>query len=126
MIFQQYKDRVAFYFVYIREAHASDEWQMEENVKDDVVFAQPKDDAERKAVASSCSTRLKLSMPVLVDGIENRADDLYAAWPERLFVIGEDGRIAYAGKQGPWGFKPEEVAEWLKANVGPPAPDPRQ
>jgi len=126
MIFQQYKDRVAFYFVYIREAHASDEWQMEENVKDDVVFTQPKNDPERKIVASSCATRLKLSMPVLVDGIENRADDLYAAWPERLFVIGKDGKVAYAGKQGPWGFKPEEVAEWLKANVGPPTPDPRQ
>lgn len=117
---------MAFYFVYIREAHASDEWQMEENVRDDVVFAQPKEDAERKAIASSCSTRLRLSMPVLVDEIDNRTDDLYAAWPERLFVIGKDGKVAYAGKQGPWGFKPVEVADWLKVNVGPPAPDPRQ
>lgn len=65
-------------------------------------------------------------MPVLVDSIENRVDELYAAWPERLFVVGKDGRIAYAGKQGPWGFKPDEVAAWLSTHVGAPAPDPEQ
>lgn len=110
---------MAFYFVYIREAHASDEWQMEDNIKEDVVIAQPKDDAARTEAATTCSAKLNLSMPVLVDKIDNRVDELYAGWPERLFVIGRDGKIAYAGKQGPWGFKPEEVAEWLKANVGP-------
>lgn len=99
---------------------------MEDNVREDVVFPQPKADAARKAVASSCATRLKLSMPVLVDQMDNRVDDLYAAWPERLFVIGKDGKVTYAGKQGPWGFKPDEVAHWLKSNVGPPAPDPQQ
>lgn len=94
---------------------------MDDNVKDDVIFAQPKDDAERKTAAASCSARLKLSMPVLVDKIDDRVDGLYAGWPERMFVVGRDGKIAYAGRQGPWGFKPEEVADWLKSNVGPPA-----
>ena len=85
---------MAFYFVYIREAHASDEWQMDDNIKEDVVIAQPKNEAERKGAALSCSARLKLSMPVLTDRIDNRVDALYAAWPERLFVIGRDGDIA--------------------------------
>ncbi len=115
---------MAFYFVYIREAHASDEWQMDDNIKEDVVIAQPKNEAERKGAALSCSTRLKLSMPLLTDRIDNRVDALYAAWPERMFVIGRDGKIAYAGKQGPWGFKPEVVADWLKTNVGPPQTEP--
>lgn len=26
----------------------------------------------------------------------------------------EDGKIAYAGKQGPWGFKPKEVERALR------------
>lgn len=123
MLYQQYKDRVAFYFIYIREAHPADEWQMDDNIKDDVVFAQPKTTDQRKAVATSCSVRLKLSMPVLVDSIENKVDDMYAAWPERLFVVNTDGTIAYAGKQGPWGFKPDEVARWLTSTIGPPAKD---
>ena len=111
---------MAFYFVYIREAHASDEWQMDDNVKEDVVISQPKDDVERNAAATTCSARLNLTMPVLVDQIDNLVDGLYAGWPERMFVIGRDGKIAYAGKQGPWGFKAEEVADWLKTNIGPP------
>jgi hypothetical protein len=112
--------------VYIREAHPSDEWQMEVNVKDDVVLPQPKTETERKAVASSCASRLKLSMPVLVDNMRNEVDELYAAWPERLFVIDGDGKIAYAGDRGPWGFKPDEVADWLKKNIGPAQTEPRR
>lgn len=99
---------------------------MDENIKDDVVIQQPKADRERKMIASRCSAKLKLSMPVLVDTMDNRVDEQYAAWPERMFVVGKDGRISYAGKQGPWGFKPEEVAAWLLANVGAPAPHPEQ
>ena len=116
---------MAFYFVYIREAHPSDEWQMDDNIKEDVIFAQPKLESERTEVASTCSAKLNLSMPVLVDKIDDRVDGLYAGWPERMFVVDRDGKIAYAGKQGPWGFKPEDVAEWLKAKVGPPNTEPR-
>ncbi len=116
-MFKEYKDRAAFLFVYIREAHPSDEWQMESNEKEGVVFAQPKTSDERKAVASSCSKSLKLSMPVLVDEIDNRVDNAYAGWPERLFVVDKDGKVAYAGEQGPWGFKPAEVRQWLRDNV---------
>jgi len=30
------------------------------------------------------------------------------------------GRIAYAGQQGPWGFKPDKIERWLKTHIGPP------
>jgi hypothetical protein len=33
---------VAFLVVYITEAHPSDVWQMQSNIKDRVVFASPK------------------------------------------------------------------------------------
>ena len=36
----------------------------------------------------------------------------YAALPERLYVVGGDGRIAYKGGMGPMFFKP---AEWEEA-----------
>jgi hypothetical protein len=117
-MYKTYKDRVAFLFVYIREAHPSDEWQMESNEKEGVVFAQPQSLDERKTVATSCSKSLKLSMPVVVDEMDNRADNAYAGWPERFFVVDKDGEIAYAGQQGPWGFKPDEVRDWLDKNVG--------
>jgi len=59
-------------------------------------------------------------MPCLVDDMNNTTDQAYAGWPERLFVVDKQGRVAYAGKQGPWGFKTEHVADWLRKNVGLP------
>ncbi len=114
-----YEDRVAFLFVYIQEAHADDEWQLDSNRRDSVVFAQPTSFLSRREVATRCSRKLKLTMPYLVDDMQNTVDNAYAGWPERLFVVDKDGRIAYAGKQGPWGFKPEHVSDWLSKNVGP-------
>ena len=117
-MYEAYKDRVAFLFVYIREAHPDDEWQLGANRTDSVVFAQPTTLGIRQDVAQSCSMALKLTMPCLADDMDNRVDDAYAAWPERLFVVDADGRIAYAGGQGPWGFTPKHIRKWLRRNVG--------
>jgi len=115
-----YEDRVAFLFVYIREAHPDDEWQLDSNRDDDVVLVQPATFGERREVAETCSTSLALTMPCVVDDIDDRVDDAYAGWPERLFVVDTDGRIAYRGTQGPFGFEPDEVTAWLRRHVGPP------
>jgi hypothetical protein len=55
--------------------------------------------------------------------MDNAADELYAGWPERLYVIGADGRIAYKGKTGPFGYHPEEVEAWLAAAADEAAPE---
>ena len=41
----------------------------------------------------------------------------YAAWPDRLYVVGVDGKIAYQGGPGPGGFRVNEVEAWLKVNT---------
>jgi len=106
--------------VYIQEAHPADGWQMASNKTDSVIFNQPKDWQERQSVAQACCTRLSLSVPCVVDTMDNKVDQLYAAWPERMFVIDGQGKILYAGKQGPWGFKPEEVERVLR-RMHPPS-----
>jgi hypothetical protein len=60
---------------------------------------------------------LRLTIPAVVDKTDNRVNYAYAAWPERLVVVGTDGRIAYYGGPGPAGFKPAELADWLRKNV---------
>jgi hypothetical protein len=115
---QRYGDRVQFILIYIREAHPSDEWWLDSNKQADVNFAQPTSFEERQELAQSCSVALGLSMPCVVDDMQNSTDEAYASWPERLFVVDANGRIAYAGKQGPFGFEPEEVAAWLDEHVG--------
>jgi hypothetical protein len=120
-MYQQYQDRVGFLFVYIQEAHPDDEWQLDSNTEDDVVFDQPITFGMRQDVAQQCSAALSLTMPCVVDDMGNSVDNAYAGWPERLFVVDADGRIAYSGGQGPFNFEPDEVAAWLGENVGPPA-----
>ena len=113
-MYEKWKDDVGFLFVYIREAHARDEWQMPENTKQGVVFDQPRTLESRRLVATKCCESMNLPMQCVVDDMGDSVDAVYAAWPERMFVIDGDGRIAYAGMQGPWGFKPEEVERFLR------------
>lgn len=79
-----------------------------------ILHAKPRDWNERQGVAQTCCNKLSLSIPCVVDTMDNTVDNLYAGWPERIFVIGRDGMIAYAGKLGPLGFKPGEAERELR------------
>lgn len=87
---------------------------MDSNVKEDVCYRQPRNLAERVLIASDFKKRFKYSLPLFVDPMENPANAAYAAWPERLYVIDENGTIAYKGGPGPFEYHPDEVEAWLK------------
>lgn len=108
-----YGGRAEFLTVYIKEAHPEDEWQMDSNEEEGVCYPQPKTMAQRLAIANDFATRYRYPLPLAVDGIENTAERLYAGWPERFYIIDEQGLIAYKGEPGPFGFHPEEVEAWL-------------
>jgi hypothetical protein len=78
-----------------------------------ICYQQPKTLAERVSIANDFRARFHYSLPMLVDAMDNRADTLYGAWPERIYVIETDGTVAYKGKLGPFGFHPEELEAWL-------------
>lgn len=103
--------------MYIQEAHPSDVWQMAANVRQNVVFASPKSYEERSEIAGACVRNLHLEMPALLDGIENTTERAYTGWPDRLYVIDRDGRVAYKSKPGPFGFHPPDMEAALKAVV---------
>ena len=105
--------------VYIKEAHPQDEWQMSSNEKENVCYPQPRTLAQRVAIANDFARRFHYDVPLVVDGMDNRANDLYAGWPERFYVVDAGGVIVYKGKTGPFGYHPEEVEAWLQAH--PPA-----
>src|SRR5690242_21789361 len=101
---------MAFYVVYIAEAHPMDIWQMQSNVKERVLFRNPTTDEDREKIASSCVRRLHIAIPALMDSIHNRVEQEYTAWPDRLYVIGIDGRIHFKSDAGPFGFDPKRLA----------------
>jgi len=100
--------------VYIQEAHPIDAWQDDDNLKDKIAVASSKNLEERCSVANTCATKLSIQFPSLVDDLSNSTEITYTAWPDRLYVIDREGRIAYKSRPGPYGFKPEQVAETLQ------------
>lgn len=108
-----------FFVVYIREAHPTDEWQVESNEKEEVLFEQPTTLAARNEIATVCSLNLDLSIPTLIDDMEDSTDRKYYALPDWLYLIGRDGTVAYRGGPGPFGFVAAEleraVQEYLRA-----------
>ena len=107
------------YVVYIQEAHSSDVWQMPVNEKQNVVFAQPKSIEERVGIAESCVRKLNIKLPALIDPIDDRTERAYTGWPDRLYVIDREGRVAYKSRPGPYGFKPLEARQALAKLAGP-------
>ena len=113
-LYREYRDRVAFHVVYIEEAHPIDAWQVEDNLKDDVLVKTTETPEARDEVANVCVVKLGIEMPALVDEADNRVERAYTAWPDRLYVIDQTGRVAYKSAAGPFGFKPADVETALK------------
>ena len=113
-LYDTYAPRAAIYCVYIREAHPDDGWRVPENLKHGIHVDEPRSDAERTAVASVCQLGLDLRMPMLIDGVDNAVEEAYIAKPMRLYVVDRDGRIAYNGAQGPFGFDPDAFEAVLR------------
>jgi hypothetical protein len=100
--------------VYITEAHPSDVWQMQSNVKDQVVFATPKNEDERAFVAGACVRKLGIKFPAVLDEFGNSTEQAYTGWPDRLYLIDQSGRVAFKTKPGPFGFDADLLAAALK------------
>ena len=109
-----YGDRAGFAFVYIAEAHTTDGWQMEANLEDGVLLANHVTLADRLTAAQAGVERLRLTLPVLVDDMDDAVSEAFAAWPERIYVVDADRRVAHVGGPGPFEFDPDASAAALE------------
>jgi peroxiredoxin len=112
-LYDQYQNKVAFLVVYITEAHPSDVWQMQSNIKDKVVFATPKNEEERAFIAGACVRKLGIKFPAVLDEFGNSTETAYTGWPDRIYLIDQTGHVAYKSKPGPFGFKADELSAAL-------------
>jgi len=104
--------------VYITEAHPSDVWQMQSNLKDNVIFTSPQNEEERASLARTCVRKLGIKFPAVLDEFGNSTEQAYSGWPDRLYLIDAQGKVAYKSKPGPFGFKPDELAAALLKVAG--------
>ena len=114
---ERHGDEVSFFVVYIREAHPEDGWVLEDNRDEGIAVVDPASLDERAAAARACALRLRTRIPVLLDDVDDAVASAYGGWPDRLYLIGRDGRVAFQGEVGPSGFRPEELATAIEAEL---------
>ena len=90
---------------------------MQSNIKEHVLFRNPRTDEERAGIASSCVRKLHIAIPAVLDSIQNRVEEQYSGWPDRLYLISVDGRIRFKSEPGPFGFDPKGLNAAVKANL---------
>ena len=105
-IYARYSDDIQILMIYIREAHPADGFSPSSHG-----ITQHRTIKERREVAGMCELTLQYGIPTLVDEMDDEVMKAYAALPDRLYLVGKDGRIAYASGRGPFGFKPTELSE---------------
>jgi hypothetical protein len=112
-LYEQYSGPVQFLMIYIREAHPTDGWYMGKHG-----IRHHRSLQERREVAGQCEVALRYGIPTLVDEMDDAVMTAYAAHPDRMYLVGVDGCVAYAGGRGPWGFRPAAVKRAIEELLG--------
>ena len=90
-----FEAHATFLFVYIAEAHATNEWPVGDNLITGRTVLQPTTLAERNAEAQHFVEYFDLDWPVAVDDpSENAFLKAYAPWPTRYYII-VDGTMRF-------------------------------
>ena len=113
-LYRDYRDRVKFAVIYIREAHPKDGWVIN---GEKIQLTDPKSYEERCKVAGECGQALKYGIRTYVDKMDDKVMIAYAAHPERLYLIGTDGKVSYQGGLGPSGFKVDELKSAIENEI---------
>jgi len=124
-IYKQYHEEVQFINIYIREAHPTDGWWLGNKWTKKLIEAiltdrasmdheDPKTIEERRATAGDCESALQYGIKTYVDEMDDHVNHTYAGWPTRLYLVGKDGKIVYAGNQGPIGMNPKELKNAIR------------
>jgi hypothetical protein len=115
--------------IYLKEAHAMPGWQSPANLREGVLVGRHRTAEERAQVAEACVLRLEIDVPTLLDDMNSTIDIAYCAWPDRLYVVGVDGRVAYQGGPGPFNFDADTfegaIRAYLAVGDGSAAGSPR-
>jgi hypothetical protein len=105
----KYKATVPFVLVYIREAHPTDGRQVAQNLRDGAILSSATTQKEKDSHADVCIRTLDIRVPTVVDKLDNKVELAYAGWPDRLYLVGVDGRVVYKSAPGPAGFIPSQL-----------------
>lgn len=116
-LYQRFSERVCFFLVYTREVRFENGTGIAHRR-----FGAPPDGPESPASRAARARKLVrdfgLSMPVLVDGLDDEVTRVFGGYPLRLYLVGKDGRIVYQGAHGPYAFQPSELEDAIRQELG--------
>ena len=121
--FAKKDDSSDYVFLYVEEAHATDEWPISSSrfmPNDEIVsIKQPVTSSERVTVARDFAKTFDVSsMTVLIDDPKDNAfEKAYAPWPIRMYVI-ENGKLQYISAPTDCSHDLGELREWLEKRHG--------
>lgn len=124
-IYKEYRDKIQFMMIYVREAHPVDKWWLAEtkfmrlvmeasNSYPSYDLMEPTTIKERRMAANACQTKLLEDIPVYVDNMDNAVNDTYVAWPTRVYFIDTEGKVIYESGLGPYGLSPEDLEKEIE------------
>jgi type I thyroxine 5'-deiodinase len=61
--------------------------------------------------------KLGIKFPAVLDNFSDSTERAYTGWPDRIYLIDTQGRIAYKSKPGPFGFHAGQLAAALQRTV---------
>lgn len=117
-----YHTNATFVFVYILEAHATDEWPIS-GVNVDITQHKTMRDRFEAAKRFIQDFPLHHEMLLVLDNCDNDFNETYPSWPFRWWVIGNGGRIALKAMPTGTGNKIDLVelehwlVDWLASNL---------
>lgn len=105
--------KAAFVCVYLSEAHAKNQWPVGSIISADDA---PSNLPDRMKLAQKMVIKTGLSIPVLVDDMDDTFGLTYAAWPLRYYVLGANGKLLYVAEPDPVSrlFEVEDLRCWLE------------
>lgn len=109
-MFQKFRSKCDLLTVYVMEAHPVGGWEATDQP---FVVREAESIKERRETAKIFFDQVGMPGHIAVDSMESEAALLFAALPDRIYVV-RSGRIIYQQDPGPFGYKPKELVDFLQ------------
>ena len=113
-LYPQYKNRIPFFLVYIREAHSTADWASTRNEREGIALQPTATMHQRQDHATMCVRKLKIEFTTLLDNMNGAAERAYSAWPSKAFLVDNKGRIVFSTGLSEQDFSAEQLEAALR------------
>jgi len=107
----EFGTKAQLFVIYAKEAHPTGEWDVDRNKDEGISIEQPGSADARRQIAQGARDKLKITVPVALDTMDNEVAKMYGAGANSAVVIDRDGRIAAHQE---W-FEPVALRKYIDA-----------